>query len=264
MALVLLTASIGLAACSSPGATAGRRGSTTTTKPHSAGDTTTPNPPSSTTVPSTSRQLTISTTDLSVGRRVTVSGTGCPIGQWGMPILEQGLNTPFIFSTPYGLYDDEEDFTDAQGNVGAQVGADGRWTMTTTVPMVSPGDSMLTGWCMPQRGPDGATEFTYPGVPVTVTSRFRLGVKPATKVKPGTKLSVTLVGGDCPGSSVPTVILFTGSQQVVTSTNDSTDGVFTLAVPTAAMTGHYQLEADCSYSRCLVEGSFAPTEIVVD
>jgi hypothetical protein len=181
-----------------------------------------------------------------------------------MPILEQGLNTPSIFSTPFGLYDDEDDFTDAQGGVGAQVGADGRWTMTTTVPMVFPGGSTLTGWCMPERGPDGATEFTYPGVPVTVTTRFRLSVAPATKVKAATALSVRLLGGSCPGSSVPTVTLFSGSQVPVTSTNNSTTGVFTLTVPSTAVSGKYQIEADCTYSGGLVEGSYAPTAITIE
>ena len=123
---------------------------------------------------------------------------------------------------------------------------------------------MLTGWCMPQRGPDGATEFAYPGVPVTVTTRFRLAVEPATKVKPGATLSVKLLGGACPGSSVATVTLFTGSQLPVTSSNGSTSGVFTVTVPPAALSGQYQLEADCTYSRGLVEGSYAPTEITVE
>ena len=216
-----------------------------------------------TTAGSLSAALSISTTHLAVGQRVTISGTGCPVGQWGMPIVEQGLNTPSIFSTPYGLYDNEEDFTDALGDVGAQVAADGRWTMTTMVPMVFPGPSMLTGWCMPQQGPDGPTTFSYPAVPVTVTSRFRLKVEPATTLAPGRGLSVTLLGGICPGSSVATVTLFTQSQVPATSTNQPTAGVFHLTVPPAATAGRYQVEADCTYSGGLVEGSYAPASISV-
>jgi hypothetical protein len=208
--------------------------------------------------------LTICTTDLSVGERGTISGTGCSPGHWGTPIIDSGLNNPFIFSTTSGLYDEEEVFTDTDGDVGAQVGADGRFTMTAVVPMVVPGPSRVTRWCMPRRGPNGATEFAYPSVPVTVTTRFRMEVRPGTTLMPGATLSVTLLGGACPGPSSPTVNLYTGSQVSVTSANGSTSDVFSLTVPRGSTPGQYQLEADCTYSRGLVEGSYGPTEIIVE
>ena len=134
--------------------------------------------PATTTTTTTPRILAISTTGLRVGDQVTMTGTGCPPGAWGTPVV-QSDDDPFVFSAGSGgLYDLEEYFLTPGGDdAGGTVGTDGRWTVTAMVPMVPPGPATLTGWCMPQEGDDGASiEFNYlPGLRVTGDHSRRAG-----------------------------------------------------------------------------------------
>jgi hypothetical protein len=199
---------------------------------------------------------------------VTVTGSGCPPGHWGTPVL-QSDDEPFVFSAGSGgLYDLEELFDTNPGtDPGGTVGTNGVWTMTGTVPMVPPGPATLTGWCQPQAGDAGGSiEFHYlPGVRVTVTSTFRLEVEQGTTVPAGTTLDVNLLGGNCPGPSLPDLALYSAEQvQLVVPAPHFTDtGPFTMALPVGLTPGHYQLEADCVYSRGAVYGSYPPVTITV-
>jgi hypothetical protein len=228
-----------------------------------------------------SAQLTISSPDLTVGQLVTVSGTDCPPNHWGTAVLDQthSGDYPAIFQTTEGLYDNEAMFGISGGQFGGTVGADGRWTMTTTVPMVAPGPARLSGWCSPNQGagsghPGVLTEFLYPFVPVTVATPYLLEIDPGTAVSSGTTLTVKSVGGGCPIPSDSRVNLYTDSlpqtqvasgatQDAVPSDQAQAGWQATLTVPTGLNPGRYQLEADCVYSRGAVLGSYAPTIISV-
>jgi hypothetical protein len=231
--------------------------------------TTTTTSTSTTTSPPPSRILTISSTDLSVGEQVTVTGSGCPVGHWGTPVL-QSDDEPAVFNAGNGgLYDSEEyfDTSNSPANAGGTVGANGLWTMTGTVPMIPPGSATLTGWCMPQAGGDGGTiEFSYlPGLRVSVSSSYRLDVEQGTTVKAGTTLALNLLGGDCPGVSTPDVALYSASRiQLALATASAVGGWhYAVAIPPDLTPGQYVLEADCVYSRGLVEGSYAPFSVTV-
>lgn len=200
---------------------------------------------------------------------MTVTGTGCPVGQWGTPVL-QSDNQPAVFSPGNGgLYDEEEYFvtSNSPANAGGTVGSNGQWAMTGMVPMIPPGPVTLTGWCMPQEGDDGASiEFNYlPGLRVTVSTSYQLNVEQGTVVKAGTTLELNLIGGACPGVSTPDIALYSGSGIHVALATASTMGgwQYAVAIPAGSTPGQYHLEADCVYSRGLVEGSYAPVTVTV-
>jgi hypothetical protein len=204
-----------------------------------------------------------------VGEQVTVTGSGCPAGHWGTPVL-QSDDDPAVFNAGNGgLYDSEEyfDTSNSPANAGGTVGADGLWTMTGTVPMIPPGPATLTGWCTPQAGDDGGSiEFNYvPGLRVSVSTAYQIDVEQGTTVKAGTTLALNLVGGDCPGVSTPYVGLYSESRIQLALTTASAAGVwpYAVAIPPGLTPGQYLLEADCVYSRGLVEGSYAPLTITV-
>jgi len=267
----VLVLGMGLASCATPASKPepSQSVATTTTLPTLTVPSTTS--PEQRVVPTNhDAELTISETNVSVGEQVTIAGTGCIPGHWGSAILVQGPDAPAVFNTTLGLYDGEEDFnTNSGNNAGGVAAADGRWTMTVTVPMVAPGSAMLTGSCAPSEG-DSAylDDFLYPTVAVVVTTSFRLAVQPGTTAAPGTALVVEPVGGNCPGVSGPEVYLYSGSHIQLAYGSLTAGGAAsawqaTLVIPKGLAPGQYQLEADCIYSRGLVLGSYAPTIIFV-
>ena len=132
-------------------------------------------------------KLTISSTNIAVGEQVKVTGTDCPAGFWGTASLDYGVNVPFIFES--GGHQSEEDFTTANGDaVGGTAGNDGRWAMSATVPMMSPGMLTLTGFCTPDKSDDNdlTSDFRYPTVPVTLTSPYQVEVQPTAALRSGT------------------------------------------------------------------------------
>jgi hypothetical protein len=211
--------------------------------------------------------LAISSTHVSVGERVTVTGTGCPTGHWGQATLVPD-NEPAIFHPGngglYGL--DETSFLTADGfYAGAVANAVGRWTFTATVPMVPSGTATLNGWCNPQEnGDSGMNDFTYPpGARVTVSSRYQVEVSPGTIGKPGSTLRLNLFGGACPGPAVPYIYLYSAASTQLTQANWVSGFQYTLTVPADLAAGDYRLEADCLFSRGAVYGSYAPVTIAV-
>jgi hypothetical protein len=208
----------------------------------------------------------VSPTELTVGIDVTISGTECPSGHWGTASLEP--TEPAIFAPGNGgLYPLEDDFIDASGNIGGgTVDASGQWTMSDPVPMVPSGPAVIEGSCMPQENGDGAsTEFTYPTVPVMVTSPFQVEVRPSTTVESGATLQVYLIGGSCRGASSAQTYLYNAEKKQVAMATPitSTQQQYSLTVPSGLMPGRYQIEADCVYSRGAVYGSYTPTAITV-
>jgi hypothetical protein len=159
-------------------------------------------------------------------------------------------------------------------------GADGKWTTSSTVPMLPGGPTMLVAYCGPEASGPAAWLFVYPSVPVTVTTPFQLSVLPSTTASPGSPLGVTPVGGGCPPPSTwiqltlyttsqpPTKPQIAVAQGVVSITGLSAhqtqlDWTGSLTVPSSLAPGQYQLGADCVYSRGAPKGSYAPTAITV-
>jgi hypothetical protein len=213
--------------------------------------------------------LTISSTDISFGKRVSVTGTGCPVGYFGQPLLyDVGPDDPAIFRQTGDHFDAESLFQTTNGFSGMTVGHDGIWTMHGTVPMVPPGPAMLAGRCSPMSdGGVGDPVFYYRAISVKmVTSPYGLKVDPGTTVAAGTLLTVTSVGGNCwARGSFPDVSLFSPSYyDVADGTGPTTSEPWksVLTVPSGLKPGHYRLEADCVdvYS---VTGSYAPVVITV-
>lgn len=209
--------------------------------------------------------LGISSTDLSVGEQVTVTGNDCPPGYWGTATLNYGTNAPLIFDG--GGTEDDEGFTTANGDeAGGTADAHGLWTMVAAVPMVAPGALILNGFCTANQNDDNdlTSDFRYRSVPVMVTTPYRLEVHPASPVEPGTSVTVNLVGGPCPDAGAE-VILYSGSGTQVASPEDSTTAAGAaqvLVIPTGLAPGQYQLEADCS-DHMAVYGSSAPVPVTV-
>ncbi len=137
----------------------------------------------------TSAQLSVSSTLLTVGESMTITGSNCPAGQW----VGISLKTRSLLLGPFAFYEG--------GPQPVPVGADGHWSSTSTVPMLPGGPTTLTAHCGPEASAPTAWLFAYPSVPVTVTTPFQLSVLPSTTVSPGTTLTVTPGGGGCPPPS---------------------------------------------------------------
>ncbi len=214
-----------------------------------------------------SATLSVSPTRLSAGQLMTVTGSDCPVGQWGGVLLKSGG----LLLGPFGLYEG--------GPQPVPVGSDGQWTTTGIVPMLPGGPTVLTAYCGPEAGGPPVSRFLYPPVPVTMVTPYQLSVLPSTTTSPGTTLTVTPVGGGCPApttwiqltlystSQPPTRPQPEVAQGVIHDTGLAADHVLSwtgaLTVPSSLAPGRYLLGADCVYSRGAPEGSYAPTVITV-
>jgi hypothetical protein len=205
---------------------------------------------------------------VTVGETVTVTGTGCPVGNWGRPQLYGGPNSPWILDGP-NMGDLEAYFSPNAANFAeGVVEQDGRWTATGVVPMVPPGRTELTATCEPSGGFSGPVEIQYPSVWVDVTSTpYRLDVRPSTNVKPGATLSISSLGGGCDPAYYPQVSIYSPSHADVAdgtvTGNATTNWQSELVVPRTLKPGKYGLEADCTNAQTVVYGTYAQTAIIV-
>ena len=254
--LAILIIGASMAACSvSSSTSAPTRASThvsTTSSPFRSTlpSTTTTVPPSTTTTAPADAHLTVSSTDVSVGEVVDVTGTGCPAGYLGEPDLYAvGPNAPAILHqagyTDIGMF-----FLTKNGNSRTTVGHGGLWTMMGVVPMVPPGTAMLGGICSPTEDSDvGSPQFYYPTLSVNVTSRYRLVVAPRTTVEAGTRLTVTSVGGNCQHSfATPETSLYSASDMnlavgTIPVARSSVPWTSSLTVPRGLAPGAWALPA---------------------
>ncbi len=233
--------------------------------------------PSTTVTPPTnfSAKLSVSSTLLTVGEPMTVTGSDCPAGQWvgvGLDETQRANHTRTLPLGPYSYF--------AGGPPPVQVGADGEWTTTSPVPMLPGGPTMLTAYCGPEAGRPTASLFVYPSLPVRVSTPFQLSLVPSATASRGTTLGVTPVGGGCPRVSTwIQLTLYTTSQPATKPQIEVAQGVVnitgfsanqtqldwtgSLTVPSSLAPGQYQLGADCVYSRGAPEGSYAPSAIRV-
>lgn len=226
-------------------------------------------PPTTTTTAPADAHLTINATNLTVGELVTVTGTGCPVGSWGMPELYGGPNSPWIFDGP-NMGDLEAYFRTNSYDVSeGEVTSDPRWSATGRVSMVPTGPTLLGAMCMPSVGFSGPVEFQYPTLWVDVTyTPYRLDVQPSTTVEPGATLSITSLGGGCP-IEFPQVSLYSRSHADVADARltvaDQSPVAWhaNLVVPRTLKPGAYGLEADCVGSRTVVYGTYAQRTITV-
>jgi hypothetical protein len=216
--------------------------------------------------------LSVSTATLTVGQPITVNGNDCPEGSWASASLlpSNRDNYPAIFGTPFstgGAFG--ETVLLSNGATRVTSGPGDTWTISTAVPMVFPGPSMVTASCRPPdtTAPSG---FLYQPKDVAVSTPYVLSVTPGTTVSPGTTLTVEPVGGDCGPYTSPFVALYQtmGTVAVVNySWGKALSGAYwqaSLAIPSGLKAGHYQLEADCDQSRGAIFGSYAPLQITVE
>jgi hypothetical protein len=216
----------------------------------------------------------VSTTALKVGEPITVSGAGCPAGHWVSASLvpanpKQG---PAIFGTYLSTGgDDIETLLISDGSTRVTSGPKGTWTINAIVPMVFPEPSVITASCRPSTpGASSSAGFLYLRRPVSVSTPYTLSVTPSTRVTSGSTLTVQPKGGNCPAPALaPIVALYQKSSatHLLTSTMGETNpGNYweaSLVVPAQIKAGHYQLEADCDYSRGAIYGSYAPVQVYV-
>jgi hypothetical protein len=214
--------------------------------------------------------LSISSTDVTVGQMLTITGTGCRPGQWATATVEPARE-PLVFDDGGRLSDGEGSLVDSTGAVaGATVDGDGRWSLSAIVPMVPPGPASLTASCRPiSAGGDTAVEFPYgTGRPLTVSSPYHLDIQQGTSVGAGTALAVNPSGGDCPGASTSQLTLYgeNGVDEADGSTAQTPGWRWSLTVPAALAPGLYQVEVDCEYiggGDGVVQGSYAPVTVTV-
>jgi hypothetical protein len=214
----------------------------------------------------------VSTAALEAGQPVTVSGNDCPAGYWASANLLPSIPSayPAIFSTPNatggaGI----ETLLASNGQSRVTSGSDATWTISTIVPMVVPGPSLITAQCVP---PDSTTTsgFLYQPKAVSVSTPYMLSVAPGTTVAPGSTLTVRSVGGGCGQIAAPFVALYetAGTIQTVVynwaQSSSATGWQASLVVPSGLAAGPYRLEADCDYSRGAIFGSYAALEITVE
>jgi hypothetical protein len=208
---------------------------------------------------------------VTVGQPVTITGTGCPPGQWATVSVEPSRE-PLVFDDGgHGLSDGEGIFFDSTGAVaGATVDSAGRWSLTAAVPMVPPGPASLYAWCRSIPHGDGASiDFSYgAGLPLTVNSPYHLAIDEGTSVVAGTTLEVNPSGGDCPGVTTPQLTLYSenGVDEADGSMATAPGWRWSLVVPSALPPGSYQVEVDCEYiggGDGEVQGSYAPVTVAV-
>ena len=204
-----------------------------------------------------------------------MSGSGCPDGHVASASIlpSNPKDYPAIFGTylSTGGSGIETLLEDSGSSTRVTSGPNDRWTINAMVPMVLPGPSIITGSCRPALSTtDPAAGFLYRPRHVSVSTPYTLSVTPGATVIPGSTLTIQPNGGGCSAPAVtPIVALYqeTGAIRVLTTTmgetHPETYWQANLVVPLHARPGHYQLEADCDYSRGAIYGSYAPRHITV-
>jgi len=215
--------------------------------------------------------LTVSSTNVTVGQALTITGTGCRPGQWATATVEPARE-PLVFDDGgHGLSDGEGLLFDGTGAVAeATVDGHGRWSLSAIVPMVPPGPASVTASCRPTPDGDGTpVESPYgAGRPLSVSSPYDLAIAQGTSVGAGTTLEINPSGGDCPGASTSQLTLYSenGVDEAAGSSGRMPGWRWSLAVPAALAPGPYQVEVDCEYiggGDGVVQGSYAPVTVTV-
>ena len=202
---------------------------------------------SATSAARTGAELRLSSTSLAVGQSVTVSGSHCPAPSGGVVALVQdpASGPQATYSSGFGPL--------TRATVTSA--ANGSWTTQVTIPAGLIGPMSMGAIC---EDTYGRTQFSYPKVPVTVATPYRMHVEPAGPVKPGTALTVTSVGGGCPGIWAPVVNLWSSSTRpsdqptpdaVYGQTGGGPTWTLVLPVPLGTAPGPYDVVGRCSDSR---------------
>ena len=120
----------------------------------------------------------------SVGGTVTLRGTNCPYGADAVATASQHLDGNPRAVYPYGEQLTRDPIPPGDG---------GTWSFPFTVRALIIGPATIVVACQL----DGGTVADYPGIPVTISTNYRLQVQPNGTVAPGTRLTVSSVGGGC-------------------------------------------------------------------
>jgi hypothetical protein len=268
--LMAVTALAGCSAVSSPPTSSMRPDPTqgTSTQP-TASATSNPRPGSIDLPIRSGTVATISSTNLTVGSPVTVSGSNCPAGNHVQVFLVQTAYPDDIpFNPSRGGQLPEGRFVE-DGSYVVTADSAGRWTMTAPVPMVFGGPAILAAVCSVGYS-SNQQDFQYPGVEVDVVSPALLTVAPGTTVKAGTMLTVSPVSTDCPSGSGAWAGLWkvgdarTSELQISVANvpNRSPGWPESLLVPPGLAPGQYEVAADCVVIDGPV-GSFQPVIVTV-
>jgi hypothetical protein len=216
-----------------------------------------------TTIPvNNSAHLAVSSTQLTVGKQITVSGTGCPAGSSGTVDLSQTLND--------ANFDPLDDGNGAIRQPPTAPVVNGSWTVSMAVPMLEEGSAVVTGSCGTATESSGTTRFRYPNVPVTVVLADHLTALPSTTVNAGTTLTVSPVNGGCdPGAPYVTFDDPTGASAPVFGNPTIGAGhrlrfPVTIVVPPSTRPGTYRVDAFCSVDNFhTYSGAYQPLTITV-
>jgi hypothetical protein len=247
----LFLVALGVAGCG--GSTAGNPGARATAPR-------TGPPASATSAAGTGAELHLSSTSLVVGQSVAVSGSHCPAPSGGVVALVQDPT-----SGPQATY--SSGFGPLTRNTVTS-SAKGSWSTQVTIPADLIGPVSMGAIC---EDTYGRTQFTYPKVPVTVSTPYRMHVEPAGPVKPGSVLTVTSVGGGCPGIWAPVVNLWSSSTRppdlptpdaVYGQTGGGSTWTLVLPVPAGTVPGQYDVVGRCSYSRAFPV-TYEPVPVLV-
>jgi hypothetical protein len=216
--------------------------------------------PTSTTTPvNYAAHLTVSSTMLTVGEQISISGTGCPIGSTARPDLGQTLNGVHFLPLDAG----------AVKQVPTAPVVNDSWTVSLAVPMLEEGPALVGAFCEITTGGSTVTRFTYPSVPVTVVLGAHLAVLPSASINAGTTLTVNPANKGCdPGAPYVSFDDPTGASQGVPGhPTIGRDGYLqfpvTIVVPPTTRPGTYLIRGSCSVDGHTYSGLYEPLVIMV-
>ena len=160
------------------------------------------------------------------------------------------------------------------------VDRNGNWSQEFTVGEQWVGAGAVSAQCV-ENGPLGslgALEVTYPSVPVTITTPFRLNVEPSGTVAPGGTLTVTSVGGGCLGIDMPVVDLegphsppfpispgavYGQPANVFDQPVNPANWTLVLPIPADTAPGRYLVVGRCYYGRGYYSRTYQPAPVTV-
>ena len=212
-----------------------------------------------------SARLSASSTQVSVGSTVMVSGTECPMGHFGVAVIYK--------DGPSGTQVVSGGRTEAP----APVGPDGIWSAAITGPLVQNGPAAIGGYCTQQvSGAGQASEyidFEYPPLPVAVVGTPGVGVSPTGGARPGSTINLHLEHNLCqPGAyPVATIAPSVGNSTMTaggifpTARTDPPNSPLnsSIAIPSSFLPGSYVITVDCLLGGRTFVGDYEPVSYAI-
>ena len=115
-------------------------------------------------------------------------------------------------------------------------------------------------------------DFQYPPLVVTITGAAPISISPESGLTPGETVTVSASRNICTSPYSAFVQLFPKARMaraaaVAGGTSiPPTQGAWisTMTIPADLMPGHYEVEADCIYSRGAYQGSYQPVDVSIN